>query len=188
VLHFNEKRTHMGNVHHLLDERMQKRLGKFSYDLDNAWRSAITRRYLDPTHGQVRSIFKSLNRLIRDRRDVHDSLCSKNMYAIQRGKIPQNELKELRARLADDPRHVLLSFHKRIANNDVDLDDPDTLAALKAASEILAHFLQLEHDYIRTYLEEAQTHLRLQRARRRQQTLLLSQSKQVSPQKVDGTR
>jgi hypothetical protein len=175
----------MSNVHSLLNEKMNRHFDRFSYDLENAWRSAISRYNIDPTHRGVRSVFMPLNNIIGDRYDAHDTLCRHNIHAIHYGKNPQHELRELRTTLADDARRVVISFHKRITKNNVDLEDPRALAAFRAAGEILYHFLQLEHDYIRTYLEEAQTHLRLQRARRRQQTLLLSQSKHASQQDAE---
>jgi hypothetical protein len=96
---------------------------------------------------------------------------------------------EVRKKLVIGPRRVLTSFHNKITkSDDVNLEDPRALAAFKAANEILDYFLQLEHDHMRAYLEAAETHLRLQRARRRQQTLQPLPSKQESPQRAEGTR
>jgi hypothetical protein len=188
VLHFNEERTLMSNVYSLLNENMNRHHRKFSYDLDSTSDSAIARHNVELNDPQVRSVFKSLDNLMTSRYVATDKLYRHNIYAIHHGKNPQKELKDIRAKLADDPRRIVLSFHERLTKNNVDLADPRALAAFKAATEILYHFLQLEHDYMRAYLEEAQTHRRLRRARRRQQTLQLSQSKQKSPQEAEGTR
>jgi hypothetical protein len=177
----------MSNVYSLLNEKMNRHHQQVFYDLDRTSDSAIARQNVELNDRQVRSVLNSPNNLITSRYVGTDSLYSNGIYALHREK-PAPELKALRAKLADDPRRVLIEFHKRPTKNNVDLGDPRALAAFKAASEILDHFLQLEHEYMRAYLEEAQTHLRLRRARRRQQTLELSRSKQESPQEAEGTR
>jgi hypothetical protein len=162
---------------------MIRHLQTFDYTLNCAWKSAIAKYNVDLNDRQVRSVFNSLDNLIRSRRQALDTLYVRSSYAILYEK-PHSRLNELRAGLADDPRRVVLSFHKRIAKNKVDLGDPRALAAFEAASHILDRFLQLEHEYIRAYLVEVQTHLRLRRARRRKQTLELSRSKGERPQEA----
>jgi hypothetical protein len=176
----------MSNVYHLLDHKMNRHFQTFYYNLEEAWKLSIARYSVEHNHRQVRSVFNSLKNLIRSRSQALEALYVHSAYAILYEKR-RSKLDDIRARLADDRGRVVISLHKRIANNNVDLDDPRALAAFRAASEILYHFLQLEHEYMRTYLEEAQTHLRLRRARRRQQTLQLLQSKPASPQEAEGT-
>jgi len=176
----------MNNVYSLLHENVNRHHKKLFYDLDNSLALAIAKYNVDLNDRQARSVFNSLSNLTTSRYVATDTLCSNGIYALHREK-PAPELKALRATLADDPRRVLISLHRRLAKNDVDLGDPKALAAFKAATELLGHFVQLEHDYIKTYLEEAQSHLRLRRARRRQQTIELSQPKQESPQEAEGT-
>jgi hypothetical protein len=177
----------MSNVYSLLNEKMNRHHQRVFHDLDRTSDSAIARHNVELNDRQVHSVFNSLENLVTSRYDATDRLYSHGIYKLHHGK-PARELKELRTKLADDPRHVLISFHKRLRKNNVNLEDPRALAAFKAASEIIDHFLQLEHKYMRAYLVEAQTHLRLRRARRRQQTLELSHSKQESPQEAEGTR
>jgi hypothetical protein len=177
----------MSNVHSLLAEKMNKHLRKFQNDLGSTWVSAVARYNVEQNDRQVRSVFKSLNNLIRPKYDATDRLCRDGIYAIHHGK-PNRGLAKIRAELAKAPRRIVLLLHKRLRKNNVNLADPRALAAFKAATEILSHFLQHEHDYMRAYLEEAQTHLRLRRARRRQQTLQLSQSKQESSREAEGPR
>jgi hypothetical protein len=185
VLHFNQERTHMSKVYSFLNEKIDKRLRRLPDNLESKWNATIHRYKVDPNDRQVRSVFNSLNNIMSSRHDAHERLYNNLIYALHRGK-PSHALKEIRAKLVDDPRRVLMELHKRLKKNSIDLDEPRALAAFKAASEILWHFLQLEHDYMRAHLEEAQTHLRLRRARRRQQTLQRSQS--TFPQGAESAR
>jgi hypothetical protein len=177
----------MNNVYCLLGTKMDKKLCKFHYDLDSMMQLTFAKYGVERDHRQARSIVEFMHNLIRSRYKMHNDLYNKVISAIHHA-TPRNELTEVRKKLVIGPRGVLTSFHNKITKSDVGLEDPRALAAFKAANEILNYFLQLEHDHMRAYLEATETHLRLQRARRRQQTLQPSQSKQESPQRAEGAR
>jgi hypothetical protein len=172
----------MNNVYSLLATKMNRKLCGFEYDLNSMVRLTFAKYGVERDHPQNCSINKVMDNLIKSRLKMHDDL----NYFILSIHLPRrkNKLNEVRKTLATGPRRILTFFHNKITKNDVDLEDPRTLAAFKAAMEILDYFLQLEHDYLRACLEATETHLRLQRARRRQQTLQPLQSKQESPQRA----
>jgi hypothetical protein len=187
ITHFNSEGTNMSNVYCLTGAKMDQKLCKLCYDFDSMAQWAFAKYGVDKNHEQASSIVESMNKLIRSRYKAHNKLYDQVMSEIHYGN-PGNKLTQVRKALLACPRRVLSSFHNKIIKSDVDLKDPRTLAAFKAASEILDYFLQLEHDHMRAYLEATETHLGLQRARRRQQTLQAWQSKQECPQGVEGSR
>jgi hypothetical protein len=176
----------MSNVYCLLGIKMDKTLDQFCDDVENMMQVTFAKYGVDPDHRQASSIIEVMSNLIRSRYKMHSDLYNKAISAIHRA-TRRNELTEVRKKLVIGPRWVLTSFHNKITKSDVDLEDPRALTAFKAANEVLDYFLQLEHDHLRAYLEAIETHRRLQRARRRQQTLQPSQSKQGSP-RAEGTR
>jgi hypothetical protein len=177
----------MNNVYCLLGTRLDKTLCKFGYDLDSMVRLTFAKYGVERDHRQARYIVEVMDELMRSGYKMHKHLYNKVISELHRPR-PKNELIEVRKKLVIGPRRVLTAFHNKITkSDDVNLEDPRALAAFKAANEILDYFLQLEHDHMRAYLEAAETHLRLQRARRRQQTLQPLPSKQGSPQRAEGT-
>jgi hypothetical protein len=124
VLRFNQERSHMSNVYYLLDEKMDMHFRTFLETLDKAWAFGITKYNVEQNDRRVRSVFNSSRNLIRSRRQALDRLYLNSSYEKSR-----SELNQFRKRLTDDPRHVVMSFHKRIAKNNVDLDDRCALAA-----------------------------------------------------------
>jgi hypothetical protein len=176
----------MNNVYSLLAAQMNTRLVRFDRDFNSMVQLTAARYGVERDHPQVCSIIRLMDNLIKSRLKMHDDL---NCFILSIHRpMRKNELIEVRKKLVIGPRRVLTSFHNKITKSNVDLENPRTLAAFKAAMEILDYFLQLEHDYLKVYLEATETHLRLQRARLRQQTLQPLESKQESPQRAEGTR
>jgi hypothetical protein len=176
----------MNNVYSLLAVKMDTAL-RDCYDDLNSMINSIGAKYgVERDQPQARLIIKVMETLIRSRFKMLDDL---NDFILRiHLRTRTNELKEVRKKLVTNPRRALTSFHNKITTSDVDLKDPRALAAFKAANEILECFLRLEHDYMRDYLEATETHLRLQRARQRQQALQASQPEQESPQRAEGAR
>jgi hypothetical protein len=176
----------MNEVYSLLAVKMDTKLQRCYYDLNSMVQLTFAKYGVERDHPRACSIIKVMDNLIKSRLKMHDDL-NYFILSIHRP-TRKNELTEVRKTLVSGPRRILTSFHNKITKSDVDLQDPRVLAAFKAAMEILDYFLQLEHDYLRAYLEATETHLRLQRARQRQQSLQHSQLRQESTQRAEGTR
>jgi hypothetical protein len=175
----------MAAVYHLLSARLNKSHDECYSGLERTIAVTATKHRVEWNHQQTRSIFDALGDITKSRRKAQERLYDRGLSMLLGGRS-ENEMAEIRKKLADDPRRVLTVFQNRIINSDVGLDDPQTLAAFKAATEILGYCLQLEHDYMRAYLEAARTHLRLKRRRRAQPAPQHPQSKEEPPQTAEG--
>jgi hypothetical protein len=129
---------------------------------------------VDREYWQSVLILEPLYDVIQSRYDMLDDLHDRVSSVLNSGKT-KKELSEIRKKLTTGPRRVRVAFHNEITRRDVDLENPKALAAFKAASESLDYFLQLEHEYMKTYLEAIRNHVRLRRARRRQKNVQPSQ-------------
>ena len=171
------------NIYRIFDLRMNEKGRGLHQALESMIKSTYAKYRVDQDFWQSDLILQPMYDVIQSRYEMSDELDRRVSWALNSGRT-KNEMHAIRKNLTTGPRRVLVTFHNKITKRDVDLENPKALAAFKAANEILNYFLELEHEYMKSYLEGIRTHARLRRARRRQQTSQPEQSKQACPQVV----
>jgi hypothetical protein len=187
VVVLRETNVMSANIYRIFDLRMNEKSRALHQALMSTIKSTYAKYRVDQDYWQSALILQPMYDVIGSRYEMHNELDFRVSRALNSGKT-KNEMREIRKNLTTGPRRTLVTFHNKITKREVDLENPKALAAFKAANEILDYFLELEHEYMKSYLEAIRTHVRLRRARRRQKNIQPSQPNQDCPQGAESSQ
>jgi hypothetical protein len=182
-----ENNVMSADVYRIFDLRMDEKSRELHQALKSMTASTFAKYRVDHEYWQSGLILDPLYDVIVSRYEMRKELDYRVASVLNSGRT-KNVLNETRKKLTTGPRRVRLAFHNKIMKRDVDLENPKALAAFKAASDILDFFMELEHEYMKTYLEAIRNHVRLRRARRRQKNIQPSQPNQDCPQGAESSQ
>jgi hypothetical protein len=187
VVVLRENNVMSADVYRIFDLRMDEKDRELHQALERMMTATFAKYRVDREYWQSVLILEPLYDAIRLRYEMRDNLHYRVSSVLNAGRMKM-VMREIRKRLTTGPCRVRIAFHSKIKNRDVDLENPKALAAFKAAGEILDCFMELEHEYMKTYLEAIRNHVRLRRARRRQKNVQPSQSNQGCPQGAESSQ